>query len=208
MQWSLLWKLQCGRLILWAEIKVSWQGEPTNPKPSNAHQPPPPATALCGLKPAIRYASASSGMRTLPWTLPTILFYSARAPDAAMWCRKQALLKLSRQFFILLLLLFTLLRNPASTLDLWSCCTFTTDISRNSSISRFCCDFLKGKRKQRKSFSSPGKYWQQGWTTQLCTCLQEKGANITDAKLSCKRKSAKLGLLPKSLRDSISLRLW
>lgn len=116
--------------------------------------------------------------------------------------------QLSRQFFILLLLLFILLRNPASTLDLWSCCTFTTDISRNSSISRFCCDFLQGKRKQRKSFSSPGKYWQQGWTTQLCTCLQEKGANITDAKLSCNRKSAKLGLLPKSLRDSISLRLW
>lgn len=66
MQWSLLWILQCGRLILWAEKKVSWQGEPANPKPSNAHQPPPPAPALCGLKPAMPYASSSPDMKTLP----------------------------------------------------------------------------------------------------------------------------------------------
>lgn len=47
------------------------QGEPAKPKPSDAHQLPLPATALCGLKSTIQYNSASTGMEMLPTTYIT-----------------------------------------------------------------------------------------------------------------------------------------
>lgn len=101
-----------GGSFFWAE-KNLWQRELANPKPSNAHQPPPPATALCGLKPAIHCASASSGMRILPTidisTVSNSFYIQPHGAGNKHFSVKQTI------FFVLLLLVFILLRSPAST---------------------------------------------------------------------------------------------
>lgn len=95
--------------------------------------------------------SLSSSTLQLPRTQGHSLLFILEQYSAAFlfshMVQETSTSQLCRQFLYPLAAAFYSTQKSCQHQDLWSCCTFTSGISRNSSISRLCCDFLKGKKK-------------------------------------------------------------